>query len=238
MDMISGLNPGLRYPLPTLHEQRCRRPCKARFRLAGCAFAGRVSNPLERDERFQVIAILLSRTSPDASWVHAERLVHKLDTFNDQHRAAQTRVRALIWDFYADLKAYQSKPSKRRARALQARFDRIFLGRTGFATLDRLLTRLHANKAELLRVLERPEIPLHTNGSENDIRCHVTRRKISAGTRSEIGRDCRDAFLSLAKTCDKLGIAIWDYLGSRFNVVGAAIIEPLDHYVRARLRPA
>ena len=53
-------------------------------------------------------------------------------------------------------------------------------------------------------VLERPEIPLHTNGSENDIRCQVTRRKISAGTRSEIGRDCRDAFLSLAKTCDKL----------------------------------
>ena len=28
-------------------------------------------------------------------------------------------------------------------------------------------------------VLDRPEIPLHTNGSENDIRCHVTRRKVS-----------------------------------------------------------
>lgn len=171
-------------------------------------------------------------------WVHAERLVHKLDTFNDQHRAAQTRVRGLIWDFYADLKAYQLKPSQRRAVALGTRFDRIFLRRTGFVTLDRLLARLHANKAELLKVLERPEIPLHTNGSENDIRCHVTRRKISAGTRSEIGRDCRDTFLSLAKTCDKLGIAIWDYLGSRFKVVGAAILEPLDHYVRARLRPA
>ena len=26
---------GLRHPLPTLHERRCRRPCKARFRLAG-----------------------------------------------------------------------------------------------------------------------------------------------------------------------------------------------------------
>lgn len=171
-------------------------------------------------------------------WVHAERLVHKLDTFNDLHRAAQARVRGLIWDFYADLKAYQMKPGKRRASSLRARFDRIFLRRTGFVTLDRLLARLHANKAELLMVLERPEIPLHTNGSENDIRCHVTRRKISAGTRSDIGRDCRDAFLSLAKTCDKLGIAIWDYLGSRFKVAGHAIIEPLDHYVRARLRPA
>jgi hypothetical protein len=171
-------------------------------------------------------------------WVHTERLVHKLETFTDQHRAAQTRVRGLIWDFYADLKAYQLKPGRRRASALRARFDRIFLRRTGFATLDRLLARLHANKAELLMVLERPEIPLHTNASENDIRCQVTRRKVSAGTRSDIGRDCRDAFLSLAKTCDKLGIAIWDYLGSRLKVVGHAIVEPLDHYVRMRIRPA
>jgi hypothetical protein len=73
MHMISGLYPGLWYLLPTLHERRHRHPCKARFRLAGCAFAGRVSNPLERDERFQVIALLLSRTSPVASWIHTDR---------------------------------------------------------------------------------------------------------------------------------------------------------------------
>nr|WP_292491804.1 transposase [Mesorhizobium sp.] len=53
--------------------------------------------------------------------------------------------------------------------------------------LDLLLTRLHANKAELLTVLDRPEIPLHTNGSENNIRCQVIRRKICGGTRSEAG---------------------------------------------------
>jgi hypothetical protein len=171
-------------------------------------------------------------------WVHAERLVHKLDTFTDKHRAAQTRVRGLIWDYYADLKTYRLKPSPRRAGALRARFDRIFLRRTGFVTLDRLLKRLHANKAELLIVLSRPETPLHTNGSENDIRCYVTRRKVSAGSRSDDGRDCRDALLGLAKTCDKLGVAFWDYLGSRFKVAGHALIEPLDHYVRAKIRPA
>jgi hypothetical protein len=44
-------------------------------------------------------------------------------------------------------------------------------------------------------VLDRPEISLHTKGSENDSRCHVTRRKLSGGTRSDLGRDCRDAFL-------------------------------------------
>ena len=169
-------------------------------------------------------------------WVHAERLVHKLDTFNDKHRAAQKRVRGLIWDFYADLKVYQEKPTRRRSLALRARFDRIFRRRTGFVTLDRLLARLHANKGELLMVLDRPEIPLHTNGSENDIRCYVTRRKVSAGTRSEIGRDCRDAFLGLTKTCDKIGLAVWDYLGSRLKIAGHAIIQPLEHYVRSRSR--
>ncbi len=55
--------PGLRCLLPTLHERRHHRPCKARFRLAGCAFAGRELNPLDRSERFQATSILLSRTS-------------------------------------------------------------------------------------------------------------------------------------------------------------------------------
>jgi hypothetical protein len=31
---------GLRYPLPTLHEWRCRHPCKARFRLADWPLPG------------------------------------------------------------------------------------------------------------------------------------------------------------------------------------------------------
>jgi hypothetical protein len=171
-------------------------------------------------------------------WVHAERLVHKLDTFNDRDRAAQTRVRGQIWNLYASLKAYRLNPGKRRAAALRTRFDRIFRRRTGFTTLDRLLARLHANKAELLMVLDRPETPLHTNGSENDIRCYVTRRKVSAGTRSDDGRDSRDAFLGLSKTCDKLGIPLWDYLGSRLKVAAHTVIDALDRYVRGRTQYA
>jgi hypothetical protein len=171
-------------------------------------------------------------------WVHAERLVHKLDTFTDLHRAAQQRMRKLIWNFYADLKIYRANPNNSRRLVLRARFDRIFRRRTGFVTLDRLLKRLQANKAELLMVLERPEIPLHTNGSENDIRCQVTRRKVSAGTRSDGGRDCRDAFLGLAKTCAKHGVAFWDYLGSRLSVPGQPLIPPLTQLVRCRGQPA
>ncbi len=170
-------------------------------------------------------------------WVHAERLVHKLDAFTDLHRTAQHRMRKLIWNFYADLKAYRANPGNSRRLVLQARFDRVFRRRTGFVTLDRLLKRLHANKAELPMVLQRPEIPLHTNGSENDIRCQVIRRKVSAGTRSDAGRDCRDAFLGLAKTCAKHGIAFWEYLGNRLSVPGQPLIPPLPQLLRRLTQP-
>jgi hypothetical protein len=171
-------------------------------------------------------------------WVHAERLVHKLDTFTDEQREAQRKMRALIWRFYRDLKAYRQHPISRRKAALRARFDRIFMRKTGFVTLDRLLARLHANKGELLMVLDRPEIPLHTNGSENDIRCQVTKRKVSAGTRSDPGRDCRDAFLGLTKTCAKLGIAFWDYLGSRLKLPNHPDIPSLPLLVSHRCTSA
>jgi Transposase IS66 family len=167
-------------------------------------------------------------------WVHAERLVHQLDAFTDQERRAQQHVRGLIWWFYADLKAYCREPTRRQRRELRARFDRIFQRRTGFVMLDRLLARLHANRAELLLVLERPEIPLHTNGSERDIRAQVIRRKISGGTRSEAGRECRDAFLGLLKTCQKLGLSFWSYLGGRLGVAGEPLIPPLPELIRRR----
>ena len=170
-------------------------------------------------------------------WVHCERLVHKLEAFTDENRAAQACVRALIWNLYRDLKAYRCAPSRQRKAALRARFDRIFTRKTGFVTLDRLLARLHANKPELLMVLDRPEIPLHTNGSENDIRCHVTRRKVSGGTRADAGRDCRDAFLGIVKTCAKLEIAFWDYLGARLAVPGGPTIPYLPELLINRSRP-
>jgi Transposase IS66 family len=171
-------------------------------------------------------------------WVHAERLVHKLDTFTDRHRAAQEHMRALIWWFYADLKAYRADPNSRRRGEMRARFDRIFARRTGFALLDRLLGRLNANKPELLRVLDRPEIPLHTNGSERDIRCQVIKRKISGGTQSDTGRDCRDAFLGLMHTCAKLGIAFWDYLGDRLDIAGHADVPLLADLIHRRRHTA
>lgn len=156
-------------------------------------------------------------------WVHAERLVHKLVPANDKQSNAIRVVRRMVWWLYRRLKQYKRDPSPQQASLLRSQFDRIFKRRTGFATLDRLLKRLLGRKDELLRVLERPEIPLNTNASENDIRAFVTKRKISGGTVSEKGRQARDVMLGLAKTCMKLKIPFFDYLGRRLGIPGPDI---------------
>jgi Transposase IS66 family len=156
-------------------------------------------------------------------WVHAERLVHKLIPANDKQRNAVVIARRMIWWHYRRLKAFKIAPSAQQACLLRAQFDRIFKRRTGYATLDRLSKRLLGRKGELLRVLERPEIPLNTNASENDIRAFVTKRKISGGTVSDKGRQARDVMLGLAKTCMKLKIPFFHYLGARLGIPGPDI---------------
>lgn len=166
-------------------------------------------------------------------WIHAERSVKKLVGFNEAQRAAVADARDKIWDFYQDLKAYKSKPTPKIRSELERRFDRIFTMRTCYACLNQALKRIHKNKAELLLVLERPDIPLHNNLSERDIREYVKKRKISGSTRSEPGRRCRDTFASLKKTCRKQGIGFWEYLSDR--VRGTNCIPWLPDLMQQRL---
>jgi hypothetical protein len=83
-----------------------------------------------------------------------------------------------------------------------------------------VLQEMRAHRADLLRVLARPEVPLHNNAAESGIRDYVKKRKISGSTRSADGRRCRDTFASLKKTCCKLGICFWDYLRDRVRKRG------------------
>jgi hypothetical protein len=165
-------------------------------------------------------------------WVHTERLVHKLIPSNAAQRCEQERLRGEIWAYYADLKAYRAAPAPEKTEALTARFESLFGQRTGWATLDRLLRRIREHKGDLLRVLARPDMPLHTNASETDIRDYVKVRKISGGTRSDLGRQCRDTFASLKKTCRKLGVSFWAYLTDRLTIAGK--VPPLADLVRQR----
>lgn len=72
-------------------------------------------------------------------------------------------------------------------------------------------------KETLLRCLEIPEVPLHNNQSESDIREYVKRRKISGCTKSDDGRDAIDTFLSLKKTCQRHDISFMAYLNDRLQ---------------------
>ena len=163
-------------------------------------------------------------------WIHAKRLIHKLIPINDAQRQAVALVRGQLWGLYADLKAYKRQPEPDKVAPLQARFDALFTQSTDYYTLDDLLRRLHRRKSELLLVLRRPDIPLHTNGSETDIRDFVKKRKVSGGTRSDLGRQCRDTFASLKKTCRKLGVSFWLYLLDRVSLSNT--IPPLPTLIR------
>lgn len=166
-------------------------------------------------------------------WIHAERLIHKLVPLNESHRQDIARVRDQVWCYYRALKTYKTQPCDHQHKDLEQRFDDIFTQQTSYQTLNQTLKRIHANKAELLLVLDRPEIPLHTNGSETDIRDYVKKRKVSGGTRSDTGRQCRDTFASLKKTCRKLDISFWHYLTHRLGV-GDQHIDPLPDIIRQR----
>lgn len=165
-------------------------------------------------------------------WIHAERTINKLIPVAEKQRADLETIRDQIWVFYADLKKFKEQPDAERAVELESRFDDIFTTRTCFEMLNQALRNLCKNKNELLMVLNRPEIPLHNNASETDIREYVKRRKISGGTRSVLGRQSRDSFISLKKTCRKLGQSFWEYLNDRNS--GSNTIPTLASLMRHR----
>ncbi|MBL0407557.1 transposase [Microvirga aerilata] len=165
-------------------------------------------------------------------WVHAERHLEKLMPASPKQAKAVELVREAIWCFYRSLKLWKQSPALGAERVFRQQFDKIFGLRTGYKELDALLARLARRKDELLRVLERPEIPLHTNASENDLRACVIKRKISGGTMSANGRLARDVMLGLLKTCRKLGLSFFTYLGDRLGLNGdQPRIPPLANLV-------
>lgn len=165
-------------------------------------------------------------------WIHAERPLVRMIPYSEPHRAAIAKVRDHIWTLYRDLKAYRQQPDPAQKPALEARFDALVAQTTGFPSIDGVLKEMRDHKADLLRVLEQPAVPLHNNISETHVRDYVKKRKISGGTRSDAGRRCRDTFASLKKTCRCLGIAFWQYLVDRVRGLGQ--IAPLAAVIRQR----
>lgn len=150
-------------------------------------------------------------------WIHAERNVKQLISRDQTERELISEVRSHIWKLYSELKKYQENPNDLLKKHIELEFDRIFGKETLSTQLNDALKSIYNHKNELLKVLEYPTLPLHNNSSELDIREMVIKRKVSGGTRSDKGRDARDTYTSLIKTCKKLGISFWDYLSDRIT---------------------
>lgn len=165
-------------------------------------------------------------------WIHEERHYRKLIMTTDEARADLERVTDQIWALYQDLKTYKKSPCENYRECIEKKFDELFRQTTSSATLNHQLEKTHKKKQELLRVLERPETPLHNNCSETDARAAKIKLKISGGTRSDEGQKARDTFLSLQQTCLKLGINFIAFLRDR--VRGLYIIPRLANIIRER----
>ena len=115
-------------------------------------------------------------------WIHTERKVNSLTPESDLQAKEQKKVIDQIWKFYKLLKLYKKCPRLHNRKRIENIFARLFTQKTAWPELNQALESIHKNKKELLLVLDRPKIPLHTNQSENDLREMVKKRKISAGT--------------------------------------------------------
>ena len=134
---------------------------------------------------------------------------HLAATRLDQHRGqrgVETRHRAvgvpprrtlvamelLHWGYYTELLKYKLVPTPEKKDRLSEQFDGLFATATGYEDLDARIAKTRANKAELLRVLELPGLPLHNNDAELGARVQARVRDVSYQTRSEQGTKMKD----------------------------------------------
>ena len=167
-------------------------------------------------------------------WIHAERGLAKVHPVNDQQAMAQKWLRTWFWAIYDDLKDFKTEPTEEKARKVRQGFQTLIQTQTCSEFLQDGLSGLAVIKEELLLVLEDSSLPLHNNLSESQIREYVKRRKISSGTRSDSGRQCRDTFASLKKTCRLYGLSFWDYLKSR--LMGDGLFPGLSNLIEEASR--
>ena len=167
-------------------------------------------------------------------WIHAERGLAKVHPVNDQQAMAQKWLRTWFWAIYNDLKEFKSAPTDDKANSIRHGFEILLQTRTCSELLQSALSGLAVIKKELLLVLTDPRLPLHNNLSESQIREYVKRRKVSGGTRSTLGRQCRDTFASLKKTCRLYGLSFWDYLTDRLT--GSGVFPSLADLIERNSR--
>jgi hypothetical protein len=148
-------------------------------------------------------------------WVHEGRHYKKLFPYVAHHKRLLEEFLGEFWGLYRGLLRYKEQPSEEERARLETRFDELFSTLTGYRALDERIEATLGKKANLLKVLSHPEIPLHTNAVELGVRQRVRKRKISFGPRTWEGAKAWDTFMSLVATTKKLGVDFYEYVHDR-----------------------
>ncbi len=167
-------------------------------------------------------------------WIHSGRNFKLLSPYAKRNQQILKDFLDDFWDYYQQLESYRQAPDDQLKQKLNEKFDELFGRKTGFEQLDSLLRSKLEKKAQYLTVLDYPEVPIHNNHSEQQIKAMVTKRKISSGTRSDEGRDARDTFTGLMLTCKKHSIDFLKYLIDRLS--GKMEIPPLSDLIRQKVK--
>jgi hypothetical protein len=165
-------------------------------------------------------------------WIHEGRHYKKLAPYLTLHRTLLDDFLEQFWDFYDDLVAFRQNPTPAERARLDTAFDRLFATVTGYQALDERIALTRAKKANLLAVLEHPEIELHNNAAELGARQRVRKRDISFGPRSVEGTKAWDTFMSLVATTRKLGVDFYQYIHDRISATNT--IPPLADLITER----
>jgi len=137
------------------------------------------------------------------------------------HTTLDTILRRFKTHVYSDGREFEEKvlghPSILRFNPQALRYVREAAAITAFRASDptKRLVCDDANQFKGLTVLSFPQIPLHNNPCELDVREKVLQRKIRNCHRSTAGARASDLFLGLMGTCRKNKISYWKFLKDR-----------------------
>jgi hypothetical protein len=148
-------------------------------------------------------------------WIHDARYYKKLSPSVAYHRRLLKKFMKRYWAYYDQLLAYRKAPTPEQVPRLEAEFDDLFSTVTTYRALDRRIAMTRDKKASLLMVLRHPEIPLHNNPAEIEMRRRVRKRDVSFGPRTDEGKRAWDTFATLLATTEKLGLSFYSYIYDR-----------------------
>lgn len=198
--------------------------CKQRTKkiiLEACAIIGYRNRP-------DAIDILVCDDAPqfkniteflELCWVHEGRHYKKLRPWLIPHRRLVAEFLTDFWNYYHKLLEYKKSPNPESAQVLSEEFDELTSRITGYEILDERIKKTSQKKAQLLLVLDHPQIEVHNNPAELAARAQARKRDVSLQTKNEKGTQAKDAGMTVLQTAKKLGVNVIDYTKDRLGKI-------------------